>query len=127
MIDLGGKTALVTGGSRGIGRGIVVRLATQGADVAFSYRGHAEAAAETTASVEALGRRALAVQADVKEPEAAESVVKQTLDGHAAELYQQAKDDPASESSKDKLRRILKMVDPKSVWYGKAQKLLSPG
>ena len=80
MIDLSGKTALVSGGARGIGRAIVIRLATQGADVAFSYRGNAEAAAETVASVEALGRKALAVQADVKEPEAAESVVKQTLD-----------------------------------------------
>ncbi len=80
MIELGGKTALVTGGARGIGRAIAVRLATQGADVAFSYRGNAEAAAETAASVEALGRKALAIQADVKEPEAAESVVKQTLD-----------------------------------------------
>ncbi len=80
MIELGGKTALVTGGARGIGRAIAIRLATQGADVAFSYRGNAEAAAETAASVEALGRKALAIQADVKEPEAAEAVVKQTLD-----------------------------------------------
>ena len=80
MIDLGGKAALVTGGARGIGRGIVLRLAEQGADVAFSYRGNADAAAATTGEVEALGRRALAIQADVKEPESAETVVKQTLE-----------------------------------------------
>jgi 3-oxoacyl-[acyl-carrier protein] reductase len=80
MIDLGGKVALVTGGARGIGRAIALRLATQGADVAFSYRGNAEAAAETTAAIEALGRRALAVQGDVKDPEAAEAVVKATLE-----------------------------------------------
>ena len=80
MIDLAGKSALVTGGARGIGRAIAVRLAAQGADVAFSYRGNAEAAAETVATVEALGRRALAIQADVKEPEAAEAVVKAALD-----------------------------------------------
>ena len=47
MIDLSGKTALVTGGSRGIGKAIVLRLARQGADVAFSYRGNADAAFAT--------------------------------------------------------------------------------
>jgi 3-oxoacyl-[acyl-carrier protein] reductase len=80
VIDLSGKSALVTGGARGIGRAIAIRLATQGADVAFSYRGNAEAAAETAGSVEGLGRRALAIQADVKEPEAAEAVVRAALD-----------------------------------------------
>jgi 3-oxoacyl-[acyl-carrier protein] reductase len=80
MIDLGGKAALVTGGARGIGRGIVLRLAEQGADVAFSYRGNADAASATVGEVEALGRRALAIQADVKEPESAETVVKQSLE-----------------------------------------------
>ncbi|MGZ8528522.1 MAG: 3-oxoacyl-[acyl-carrier-protein] reductase [Candidatus Limnocylindrales bacterium] len=83
MIDLSGKTALVTGGARGIGRGIVLRLAGQGADVAFSYRGNVDAAAATAGEVEALGRRALAIQADVKEPEAAVAVVKQTLEAFA--------------------------------------------
>ena len=67
MIDLSGKTALVTGGSRGIGKAIVLRLARQGADVAFSYRGNQAAADATVAEVEALGRRALAVQADARD------------------------------------------------------------
>ena len=80
MIDLTGKTALVTGGSRGIGRAIVLRLATQGADVAFSYRGNQAAAEATAAAVEALGRRALAVQADAKEQEGAEALVKAVLE-----------------------------------------------
>ena len=80
MIDLTGKTALVTGGSRGIGRAIALRLATQGADVAFSYKGNATAAADTTTAIEALGRRALAIQADVSDVSAADGVVKATLD-----------------------------------------------
>ena len=54
MIDLSGKSAVVTGGSRGIGRAIAIRLATQGADVAFSYRGNEAAAKETAAAIEAL-------------------------------------------------------------------------
>jgi 3-oxoacyl-[acyl-carrier protein] reductase len=80
MIDLSGKAALVTGGSRGIGRAIVLRLATQGADVAFSYKGNAAAATDTAAAVEAMGRKALAVQADAREQEGAETLVKAVLD-----------------------------------------------
>ena len=80
MIELTGKVALVSGGSRGIGRAIVLRLATQGADVAFTYRGNAAAAAETTAAVEALGRRALAIQGDARAPETADAVVKTALE-----------------------------------------------
>jgi len=80
MIDLTGKTALVTGGSRGIGRAIALRLATQGADVAFTYKGNAAAAAETVSAIEALGRRALSVQGDASLPETAEAVVKTVLE-----------------------------------------------
>jgi 3-oxoacyl-[acyl-carrier protein] reductase len=79
VIDLSGKSAIVTGGSRGIGRAIVLRLAAQGADVAFSYRGNEAAAKETTTAVEALGRRALAVQGDVSDPASAEGVVAAAL------------------------------------------------
>jgi len=80
MIDLTGKSALVTGGSRGIGRAIALRLATQGADVAFSYRGNTDAANATAAEVESLGRRSLAVQADAKEQQGAETLVKAVLE-----------------------------------------------
>jgi 3-oxoacyl-[acyl-carrier protein] reductase len=76
MIDLAGKAAVVTGGSRGIGRAIALRLATQGADVAFSYRGNAAAAEETAAAIRARGRQALPFQGDVTDPEAAEGLVK---------------------------------------------------
>ncbi len=80
MIDLSGKSALVTGGSRGIGRAIVLRLAEQGAEVAFSYRANETAAKETATAVEALGRRALPVQADVRQPESVEALIKAALD-----------------------------------------------
>jgi 3-oxoacyl-[acyl-carrier protein] reductase len=80
VIDLSGRTALVTGASRGIGKAVALRLATQGADVAFSYRGNEAAAGETAGEIEALGRRALAVQADVTDPEAADGLVKTVLE-----------------------------------------------
>ena len=80
MINLEGKSAVVTGGSRGIGRAIALRLATQGADVAFSYRGNAAAAEETAAAIRGLGRVALAIQADHSQPEAGDIVVKAALE-----------------------------------------------
>ncbi len=79
MIDLTGKVAVVTGGSRGIGRAIALRLAEQGADVGFSYKGNATAAAETTSAIEAFGRRALAVQADVSQPESADLLIREVI------------------------------------------------
>jgi 3-oxoacyl-[acyl-carrier protein] reductase len=80
VIDLTGKTALVTGGSRGIGKAIGLRLARQGADVAFTYRGNTAAAEATAGEIEGLGRRALAVQADATEEGSADSAVKQVLE-----------------------------------------------
>ncbi len=75
MIDLSGKSAVITGGARGIGRAIALRFAEQGADVAFSYRGDADAAQQTVADVEARGRRALALKADVVQPESAKALI----------------------------------------------------
>ena len=80
MIDLSGRTALVTGGSRGIGRAIALRLAGQGADVAFSYRGNEAAAKATVGDIEGLGRKGLAVQADVSDAEAADGLVKTVIE-----------------------------------------------
>ena len=80
MIDLTGKAALITGGSRGIGKSIALRLARQGADVAFSYRGNADAAKATAAEIESIGTKALAIQGDVKDPASAEAVVRAALE-----------------------------------------------
>jgi 3-oxoacyl-[acyl-carrier protein] reductase len=69
-IALDGRVALVTGGSRGIGRAIALGLAEIGADVAVNYRTRGEEAATIVRQVEALGRRAIAVGADVsREPD----------------------------------------------------------
>ncbi|WP_313620491.1 SDR family oxidoreductase [Achromobacter sp.] len=70
--SLQGKTALVTGGSRGIGRAIALALGRRGASVAVHYNAAAEAAFEVVGQIEAAGGRAWAVQADLADPSAAE-------------------------------------------------------
>lgn len=65
MMKFAGKTAVVTGGSRGLGRAICLELARGGANVVFCYAGNEAAAKETTAACEALGAKALAVQCNV--------------------------------------------------------------
>lgn len=64
-MDFGGKTAVVTGGSRGIGRAVCLELARGGANVVLCYAGNEAAAAETVAACEALGAKALAVKCNV--------------------------------------------------------------
>src|SRR5229473_5645300 len=66
-LPLTGKVALVTGSSQGIGRATAQRLAQAGADIVINFRSNANAAAETRASIEGLGRRCIAVQADVSQ------------------------------------------------------------
>ncbi|MFF5796551.1 SDR family NAD(P)-dependent oxidoreductase [Streptomyces albogriseolus] len=70
-----GRTALVTGGSRGIGAATALRLAQEGADVAVTYVSGKEAAEDVVRAVEALGRRAVALRADAGDPEEAASAV----------------------------------------------------
>jgi enoyl-[acyl-carrier protein] reductase III len=69
MIDLQGKVALVTGGSRGIGRACAIRLAEAGADVVVNYVTSQSTAVETANEIQALGRRAAVVKGDVSEPD----------------------------------------------------------
>ena len=74
-MDFTGKVALVTGGSRGIGRAICVELARLGANVALCYAGNAQSAEETVSACEAFGVKALAVQCDVSDAQAVAGLV----------------------------------------------------
>jgi len=73
--DFEGRVALITGGSRGIGRQTALDLAARGADVVINYRGNEAAAREVVETIEALGRRSLALQADVSDFAAATDMV----------------------------------------------------
>jgi 3-oxoacyl-[acyl-carrier protein] reductase len=76
---LTGRTALVTGASRGIGRAIALAFAHEGADVAVNYHQRAEAAHEVASQIDTMGRRALVVQADVAQEEPVRAMVDRAL------------------------------------------------
>ena len=76
MSEFDGRSAIVTGGTRGIGRAIVKELAARGANVAFSFTKNSELAEEVVREIEGAGVRALAFQADVADNEAAEKMVR---------------------------------------------------
>ncbi len=80
MFDLTGRSALITGASRGIGRGIALHLAGQGAAVAINYRESEAQARNVQAEVESSGGRAIIVQGDVSDPEDAERIVQTTTE-----------------------------------------------
>ncbi|MEU5808442.1 SDR family oxidoreductase [Streptomyces sp. NPDC047718] len=77
---MNGRTAVVTGGSRGIGAAVALRLAEEGADVAVTYAGNERAAAEVVRRIEALGRRGYAVRADAGDPGEAAGAVEWAAD-----------------------------------------------
>ena len=77
MIDLKGKTALITGGSRGIGRASALLMGEAGADVAISYNNNAQAANNVVSDLQEMGRQALAIQGDLSLEETAEEIFSQ--------------------------------------------------
>ena len=79
-MDLEGRVALITGASRGIGRGIAVEMAEAGADVVVNYHRNKEGAEETVAAIQAKGRRALPHQADVRDRDSVGAMVDTALE-----------------------------------------------
>jgi len=79
-MTVSGRVALVTGGSRGIGRSIVEALARAGAKVAFVYNSNASAAEEVVSSLTGEGHEVVAMQADVRSKEAADKVIADVLE-----------------------------------------------
>ena len=79
MKRLEGKVSIVTGASRGIGRGIAVRLAQEGAKVVINHRGSAEGAEDTARLIRDAGGEALVVQADVSRMDEAQRLVQETI------------------------------------------------
>lgn len=73
-MSLQGKTAIVTGGGRGIGRAICLEFAAQGANVVINYAGNSEAAEKTAADCEALGAKAAIIKADVSKSEEVDAI-----------------------------------------------------
>jgi len=78
--NLDGRAALVTGGSRGIGRAICLELARCGAKVAVNYQSSQDAADEVVKAITAAGGEAVAIRADVSAPEAVVALVKETVE-----------------------------------------------
>lgn len=79
-MHLDGKTALITGASRGIGRAIAIRLASEGAAVAINYAGNAKAAEEVKSIIEAAGGKAMLVQADVSNAGSVDAMIKEVVE-----------------------------------------------
>jgi len=83
-MELGGRTALVTGAAKRVGREIALALAARGADLALHYKGSAAEARATAEAVGRLGRRAVTIQADLAQPEQVEALADRAVESYGA-------------------------------------------
>src|SRR5579871_5019526 len=79
-LSLAGQAALVTGASKGVGKGIALELARAGCDVAVNYHSDEDGAGRTVEEIVAMGRRAIAIRAHVGHACEVDAMVRQTLD-----------------------------------------------
>jgi 3-oxoacyl-[acyl-carrier protein] reductase len=112
MLDLTGKVAIVTGGSRGIGRAVALMLGRQGADVAFIDRAACLIDDHTKGDVEAMGRRSVCVGGDVTDPASCVETVEETIKafGHVDILVNNAgitRDDLAMRMTDEQWAEVL--------------------
>jgi glucose 1-dehydrogenase len=80
LMRLDGRKALVTGSSQGIGQAIALRLAKQGGDVVINYRTHPETADQTVRDIQKMGRRAVAIQADVSKVKDTQTLIAKSIE-----------------------------------------------
>lgn len=122
MTDLSGKVALVTGSARGIGRAIALRYAECGARVVINYARSEDAALKTVADIQALGTQAVAIQADVVDLDALESLFKKSveafgqLDIVVANAGVEIVDQPISEVTEEQFDRLF-AINAKATFF----------
>lgn len=132
MFKLDGKVAIVTGASSGLGVAFAIALAEAGADLVLAAR-REDRLAETKAKVEALGRRAIAVRADVAEPEDADRVVQQAMEefGHIDILVNNAGIGtavPATRETPEQFRQVIDINLNGAYWFAQAcGRVMKPG